>query len=58
MKATRERQARISAGRIIAGFIMALDRSLLPLKTYQHVNEQAQGGREFRPSPEQWFPIR
>lgn len=34
MKETRECKARMSAGRIIAGFIMALDRSLLPLKTY------------------------
>lgn len=34
MEEKRECKASRSAGRIIAGFIMALDRSLLLLKTY------------------------
>lgn len=34
MEEKRECKASISAGGIIAGFIMALDRSLLLLKTY------------------------
>lgn len=39
--------ARISGGRIIASFIMALVRSPLLIKTYYHVNEQAHGGWSF-----------